>query len=223
MVEHSTLNNSDKNNNTLEECPMTVTQKIMYLLFRIRAKMYIIFTTSFARFQLRLWGASIGADMKVKGFLVLSPLGKIKIGDNVRINSAPIHVGGSDRRTAFRIGRRGILTIKDRVGMSNTTINCFNSVTIGEDVLIGGGCEIMDTDFHQISHYDRIKNKGCIPSAPIVIEKKAFVGGMSIIKKGVTIGEGSLIGTGSLVVKNVPPYEIWAGVPAKFIKKIKDN
>lgn len=47
-----------------------------------------------------------------------------------------------------------------------------------------------------------------------------FIGAKCIILKGVTIGENSVIGAGSVVTKNVPANQIWAGNPAKFIKNV---
>ena len=203
-----------------EKHSMSLTQRLLTALFSVWMTIYGKLTSLYANIQLRLWGAKIGKGFKVKGFLVLRPIGRIVIGNNVRINSGPLHVGGSDRRTAFRVGRCGTFTMKDGAGMSNSSINCFNEITICEGAMIGGGCELMDTDFHQIGTKDRSENKGMIPSAPIIIGKNAFVGGMSIIRRGVTVGEGSIIGMGSLVTKSVPPYEIWGGVPAKLLKKL---
>ena len=54
-----------------------------------------------------------------------------------------------------------------------------------------------------------------------MIGKRVFVGGHSIILKGVTIGDDAVIGAGSVVAKNVPVGEIWAGNPARFIRKVK--
>ena len=59
-------------------------------------------------------------------------------------------------------------------------------------------------------------------NAPVVIKDLAFIGMHSIILKGVTIGEKSIIGAGSVVSKDVPDGEIWAGNPARFIKKVVD-
>ena len=56
--------------------------------------------------------------------------------------------------------------------------------------------------------------------APVVIENNVFIGAHCIILKGVSIGENSIIGAGSVVTKNVPANQIWAGNPAKFIRKI---
>ena len=56
--------------------------------------------------------------------------------------------------------------------------------------------------------------------APVVIGGNVFIGARCIILKGVTIGENSIIGAGSVVTKSIPANEIWAGNPAKFIRKI---
>lgn len=56
---------------------------------------------------------------------------------------------------------------------------------------------------------------------PVTIKENAFIGAHSTILKGVTIGKNSIIGACSVVTKNVPDNEIWAGNPAKFVKKIE--
>ena len=56
--------------------------------------------------------------------------------------------------------------------------------------------------------------------APVKIEDNAFVGARSMILKGITIGKNSIIGAGSVVTKSVPENEIWAGNPARFVRKI---
>jgi acetyltransferase-like isoleucine patch superfamily enzyme len=61
-----------------------------------------------------------------------------------------------------------------------------------------------------------------IRTAPVVIGRGAFIGTCSIILKGVTIGEYSVIAAGSVVVTSVPDGEIWGGNPAKFIKRLED-
>ena len=53
----------------------------------------------------------------------------------------------------------------------------------------------------------------------VILRKGCFVGCGSIITNPVEIGEHSIVGAGSVVTKDIPPYEIWAGNPAHFIKK----
>lgn len=59
-----------------------------------------------------------------------------------------------------------------------------------------------------------------IDHAPIVIEDDVFIGAHCIISKGVTIGARSIVAAGSVVVKSIPPDEVWGGNPARFIKKV---
>ena len=95
------------------------------------------------------------------------------------------------------------------------------SITIGAYSNLGGGVKVYDTDFHSLDSQVRLNGDTDIKSRPVVIGKRVFVGGHSIILKGVTIGDDSVIGAGSVVTKNVPAGEIWAGNPARFIKKVK--
>lgn len=55
------------------------------------------------------------------------------------------------------------------------------------------------------------------------IQNDVWIGNHSLIKQGVTIGHGAIIGMGSVVTKDIPPYEIWAGNPAKLIRKRFDD
>ncbi|MBN1639325.1 MAG: acyltransferase [Ignavibacteriales bacterium] len=209
------------NERAKSEYPISLTQAILIFIVNKLERIFYAFTTLYGKIKLILWGASIGRNFKLHGSLVLNNYGRIIIEDNVRINSVHYYVGGGNQGTILRIGAQGTFIMKDGSGMTNTAVHCFNSITICEGAMIGGGCLLMDNDFHQTNTFNRITKSGNISNAPIVIGKNAFIGGMSIIRRGVTIGEGSVIGTGSLVTKSVPPYEIWAGVPAKFIKKIE--
>ena len=85
-----------------------------------------------------------------------------------------------------------------------------------------GGVKLYDTDFHSIYYEERIqKPDPGIKSKPILIKEGAFIGAHSIILKGVTVGKHSVIGAGSVVTKDIPDNEVWAGNPAHFIKKLE--
>lgn len=114
------------------------------------------------------------------------------------------------------------IIIGDNVGISGSTICATTSVTIGNNVLIGSGCLISDTDSHPIDWEDRLYDRNVkTRKVPIVIEDNVFIGARSIILKGVTIGEGAVIGAGSVVSKDVPPYSIVCGNPARVVKTLK--
>ena len=149
--------------------------------------------------------------------------GKCSIGRNFMMNNGikgnPI---GCYERCTFFVDRGAVLTIGDNVGISQAALVCHRSITIGNDVKIGGGVCIYDTDFHSLDPAIRRSNEDMKHRAekPVVICDNAFIGAKSIILKGVTIGENSVIGAGSVVTKSVPPNQIWAGNPARFIRVI---
>lgn len=82
---------------------------------------------------------------------------------------------------------------------------------------------MLDNDCHSLDFHDRIDPvkdcKGTI-SRPITIEDDVLIGTKTIVLKGVTIGRGSIIGSGSVVTRDVPAYSIAAGNPCKIIRKI---
>ncbi|WP_277639606.1 acyltransferase [Bacteroides graminisolvens] len=150
----------------------------------------------------------------------LSRKGKIIIGDNVNFaNSWEI---GYPFRCFLRVRGNGILKIGNNTGLNSVSIFCDQSVLIGNNVSIGGGTKIFDTNFHNMNYIERrnlILNANS-KTAAVVIEDDVFVGGCSLIGKGVTIGARSIIAAGSVVVKSVPSDQLWGGNPAQFIKVI---
>ena len=91
---------------------------------------------------------------------------------------------------------------------------------LGNQILVGGGTKIYDTDFHWLEFERRMSELGGATN-PVVIKDGAFIGAHCIILKGVTIGEKSIVGAGSVVTKSIPDGEIWAGNPAKYIRRIE--
>lgn len=150
-----------------------------------------------------------------------SPNGTISIGKGFKCNNKVTSNSiGLIQPCIFNIGEAGShLVIGNNVGISGSTICASLSVTIGDNVLIGSGCLITDTDAHPINWCDRRDGKlDEIMKAPVVIGSNVFIGARSIILKGVTIGDRSVIGAGSVVCKDVPADCIVAGNPAKIIK-----
>jgi len=158
----------------------------------------------------------------IKGKILIKSAkrGLIHIGRNVKINSSyeANPVGGV--RTALVSIYGGTIEIGDNTGISNTGIFAFDKISIGEDVYIGAGCNIYDSNFHSVNHEERKNGNTGIKSAPVTIGDRVFIGAHSLILKGVRIGADSVIAAGSVVVKNIPKKEIWGGNPAKFLCKL---
>ena len=151
--------------------------------------------------------------------------GHIEVGRNFKcINSLVHNAFGMIQPTFFNVFPKGTLRIGDNVGISGTTISVSEAVTIGNNVLIGSGCLITDNDAHPMDAEKRrdIYNNKDVATRPVVIDDDAFIGARSIILKGVNIGQGAVVGAGSVVTKDVPPHTIVAGNPAKIVKAISD-
>lgn len=171
---------------------------------------------------LKYYNVSYEKDLRINGrlFCVSNNKYGIKIGKGVSINSCRSSnpIGGDIRTQLFAKGSASI-RIGDGSGISNATLFACESIVVGKNVFIGGSTKIYDTDFHWIDFKDRISKEGGA-TKPVEIKDGAFIGAHSIILKGVTIGEKSIIGAGSVVTKDIPNGEIWAGNPARFIKKV---
>lgn len=166
--------------------------------------------------------ANFENKIRVDGRIKICSKGKLIFGNNIRINSGKnYNIIGGDTRTNLIVFKDAELIIGNNTGISNTTIVAKDKIVIGDYVNIGGGCKIYDTDFHSINYDERIMTEDPgIVSKPVYIKDGAFIGAHCIILKGVTIGEKAVVGAGSVVTKDIPPNEVWAGNPAKFIKKI---
>jgi len=160
--------------------------------------------------------------LTVNGFLLVYNKGTLTIGPNSRINSHFLkNIIGGDTKSSIIVKKNATLEIGKNFRMSNSAIYCAEKITIGNNVLIGGSCRIWDTDFHPLDPELRRNNPNeGYRTKPIVIGNDVFIGGFSIILKGVSIGDSAIIGAGSVVSRDVPAGEVWAGNPASFIRQI---
>jgi acetyltransferase-like isoleucine patch superfamily enzyme len=190
---------------------------------------YSKITTLYTKLKFAVHGVHYGKQILSRGIPILdiSLKGNFKVGRNCIFNNAHyFNTIGRQQYCCFSVGNGASLEIGDFVGISSSTIVCKNNIEIEDHVHIGGNCEIYDTDFHDLDYKKRTtvpEQYDAIKTRPIKIKKYAFIGAHTTILKGVTIGEGAIIGAGSVVSKNIPPYEIWAGNPACFIAKAIGN
>jgi acetyltransferase-like isoleucine patch superfamily enzyme len=144
---------------------------------------------------------SIGAGCLIQGQLVVErDQSRLVLGDNVLLG------GGS-------------------------VIDCALAVTVEPDVLISYACIIADSDNHSLTPELRTGDLANWMNgrshdwthsamAPVIIRRGAWIGARSIILKGVTIGEGAVVGMGSVVTRDVPPRVVVGGNPARIIKPV---
>lgn len=120
----------------------------------------------------------------------------------------------------INIARGSMLILKNRVWISYNTVIIASKGTItsiGENTMFGGNCTIVSAD-HDINDVPSLRDSGHI-GGDITIGDNCWIGANCVITKGVTIGEGAIIGAGSVVTKDIPPFTIAVGSPAKVIKQ----
>ena len=140
----------------------------------------------------------------------------------------------------FEIGT-GKINVGSRTFIGGGTFICIDEIQIDDDVMISWGCTVVDNNSHSIVWSERqldvlnwkqgidegkigfYKNWSNVERKKIHIKNKAWIGFNCIILKGVTIGEGAIVGAGSVVTKDVPDWTIVAGNPAKIIRTIPES
>lgn len=170
-------------------------------------------------------GVKIIKKNRLVCFITKSKNGELIIGNDFKCNNKiRSNSIGLIQPCIFNISTTSSkIIIGNNVGISGSSINATTIVTIEDNVLIGSGCLISDTDSHPLLWDDRLYNNNDKTSkAPITIKKNAFIGARCIILKGVTIGEGAVVGAGSVVSKDVPPYTVVCGNPAKIVKTLNE-
>lgn len=146
--------------------------------------------------------------------------------------------------SVLRIGDRTIFEgsiMSDRTGSTviignNTFVGgsmfvCASRIEVGNDVLISWGCTIVDHNSHAVDWalrrndvndwYDGKKDWAHVKILPVKICDRVWIGFNSIILSGVTVGENAVVGCGSIVTKDVAPYSVVAGNPARIIRKLE--
>jgi galactoside O-acetyltransferase len=124
------------------------------------------------------------------------------------------------------------LSIGQRTYIGNSSLMCATNIEIGDDVTIAFETTIVDHDSHSpifsLRSDDltawlegRKKNWDDVKMSPVRIANRVWIGMHVIILEGITIGEGAVIGAGSVVTKDVPPYTLVAGNPARPIRSLE--
>ena len=192
-------------------------EKILNISTILRVK----FGPAFNRWLFRKKGIIYGKNMTIMGKVSVIGSGSISIGDNFMLTSGEhINPISSNLQASFLTDTPNArIQIGNNVGMSSCRIWIHEGLNIGNNVKIGGGVLIIDTDCHSIDWKVRRDSDNQVCSAPITIEDDVWIGAQCIILKGVTIGARSIIGAGSVVTKDIPADCVAAGNPCRIIKK----
>lgn len=196
----------------------------MQLISRIWLKILKTWWQITVPMRLRALGVELGKDVCFYGMPIVSMAEKsrIFIGDRVTLCS-------DSRFTALGVNHPVVLrTLRPHAeiligadtGISGGTICAALSVKLGRECLLGANVTIVDTDFHAIKPKGRRfnNNPSDIGASAVNVEDNVFVGTGAIVLKGVNIGECSVIGANSLVIRPVLKNMIVGGNPAKFLR-----
>jgi acetyltransferase-like isoleucine patch superfamily enzyme len=160
--------------------------------------------------RLRLRAANaVGARARTLGRPRIDNAGRLEIGADVLIRSVnvPVELG---------TGPEGLLRIGDGVRINyGASVAAYRSISIGDRVRLGPYVMIVDTDFHD--PYERSKRP---PAAPVVIEDDVWIGAKASVLKGVRIGRGAIVGVGAVVTRDVEPFTVVGGVPARLLGRL---
>ena len=177
------------------------------------------------RLQFAWHGVAWGRDWRIFGRPILQRHrgSQINLGDGLSLRSWPRSNPLAPTAPVVLSTRRADaeLTIGDDCGFTGTTLVAADRVVIGDRVLVGGNASIVDFDFHPLTPEARAENINAGTAAPIVIEDDVFVGVDALILKGVTVGEGAVVGAGSVVTQDVSPRTVVAGNPATVVRTLE--
>jgi hypothetical protein len=125
-----------------------------------------------------------------------------------------VHLGAN---TALRC-HEGTLTLGDKSVLArDVSINCYLDVEIGDSALIADGVYISDFD-HNFADVTRpIKDQG-IAKSRVRIDRDVWLGTKVTVCRGVLIGQGAVVGANAVVTRDLPPYAVAVGVPARIMK-----
>ena len=199
----------------------SVIKKLLLLYYKYRLSKY--------RMNMKISeSAKLAAGFKVDFYVPPEDRIYVRIGEKCLLHS----------RIIFE-STKGNVVIGDNAYIgAKTTIICRESIKIGNNVTMAWGIVIYDhnsqsfdweTRARMVQHfYDTYETGNCftnidwtdVESKEIVINDKVWIGFDAVILKGVTIGEGAVIGARSVVTKDVPPYCVVAGNPARVVRTL---
>jgi acetyltransferase-like isoleucine patch superfamily enzyme len=180
-------------------------------------------------FRLKCWlnRVHVGPGYKIWGKVIFIkfPGSNISIGTGLRIISNPERYffnifPQSKIRTATP---QASIIIGDDVGFNSISITARSqTINIGSRTMIGGNCQIMDSDCHPLwPPESRWSYPGDEYDQSVYIGENVFIGINVLILKGVTIGNNSIIAAGSIVTGEIPENCLAAGIPAKVIRQYR--
>lgn len=204
---------------------MKILIKLIARFLRICSKIQSALIWRYNEKYAELLGVKHGSKFKLLGkiYIQIGQNATVQFGENfLFLSSMKSNPLACSSHSCIFIEDGAKLMVGANVGISSTILWVCQSITIGNNVKIGGGSILMDTDAHSLHYMDRrdvLRDDKHRINQSIVIDDDVFIGTHSIILKGVHIGARSIVGAGSVVTKDIPQDCIAAGNPAKVIKR----
>ncbi len=146
----------------------------------------------------------------------------VKLGKGVRIfgftNLYGCEIGDDTKIGTFVEVQKGA-KIGSRCKVSSHSFIC-EGVTIEDEVFIGHNVTFINDRFPRATADGQLQTEADWACVPTLIKRGASIGSSATILCGVTVGEGAIVGAGSVVTKNVAPHTVVAGNPARVLKKV---
>jgi acetyltransferase-like isoleucine patch superfamily enzyme len=189
-------------------------------VYRYKNKLNIYFYNPLVHFICFIKGVKTGKKVNFRGFPMFRRYenSAIYFGDNCVLNSSrnSVRIGLQRPCVFITLAPEAEITFGHHSGATGSTFVAYKKISIGNNVLIGTNTMILDNDFHNADPSKRLLSSEN-PARPVIIEDNVFVGTNSLILKGVTIGENSVIGANSVVINNIPKNAIAIGNPCKVV------
>lgn len=170
-----------------------------------------------------------GVNLKLEPSTKVSIGSKVLLQQDVRIDcrgSSQLELKDGiclDRGVDLKVYGEGKIDIGQNTYIGPyTCISCYGKLKIGRDCLIASHSSIYAHNHDFADPTRKIRDQG-FTSKGIIIEDDCWLGSGVKVVDGVTIGKGSVIGAGAVVTKDIPPYSVAVGVPAKVISKRTDK
>ena len=202
-------------------------KQLLQMPWRLKNEGRRVIAYPYIRMAFAYHGVPWGDGWRVLGMPIIQRhrASEISLGDDLSLRSwprtnplvphHPVVLATRSPEASIRIG--------SGCGFTGTTLVAAVGIQIGDRVQVGANASIVDTDFHPLHPVDRESDFNAGRSAPIYIKDDVFIGMDSLVLKGVTIEEGSVVGAGSVVTRDVPSFTIVAGNPAREVGSVRQT
>lgn len=194
--------------------------KIRHGLYVISRRNHFLWGTLLGRIRCLWWGVRLGQDCRFHGraFFRRYPSSSITIGDHCSFLSKFYSnlIGINRPCMVSTMTREAEVLIGNACGFSGTVIAAFKKIVLGDRVVCGANTLITDSDWHP-------EDPRAGMASPVTIENNVWLGVNVTVLKGVSIGENSVVGAGSVVTRNIPANVVAAGNPCKVIRDLAQS